>query len=183
MWKSCIPLCCFSMPYRNSLWKVCELWKNFSVWTLPTALLAALLHGATAAFLFLWRGGRTVEHALGTLVLSGMCQQICWSRQRCPVLRQKMVVCRGLSMYSTGSFQLSGTRWNVSFIMFFSSEGDGKGLGQVQSWLRTVLLIGGKIGWMCNQLDEDQSLLDPCASGYECKRSPSSWKSETTPAL
>ena len=38
----------------------------------PTAVLAALLHEATAAFLLLRRWGRTVEHALGTVVPSGV---------------------------------------------------------------------------------------------------------------
>ena len=33
VWKSCVPSCCFSMPYRNGLWKVCEFWKDFSVRT------------------------------------------------------------------------------------------------------------------------------------------------------
>ena len=38
----------------------------------PTAFLPALLHGATAAFLLLWRRGRTTKCALGTAVLFGV---------------------------------------------------------------------------------------------------------------
>ena len=34
VWKSCVPSCCFSTPYRKGLWKVCEFWKDFSVRTL-----------------------------------------------------------------------------------------------------------------------------------------------------
>ena len=41
VWKSCVPSCCFSVPCCKGLWKVCELWKDFSVWTL--SILASWL--------------------------------------------------------------------------------------------------------------------------------------------
>ena len=48
------------------------LWSSVGPPCCPTSGLAALLHGACAAFLLLWRGGRTEEHGLGTVVLSGV---------------------------------------------------------------------------------------------------------------
>ena len=96
-----------------------------------TAVLTALLHGATAAFLLLWGGGRTVERAVGTMVLPGTD-----SIQYLPVLvgtcvkgtrgsvqpydgRWRSVCCR--SRWCTGSFRLSGTGWNVRLMMAFAS--------------------------------------------------------------
>ena len=37
--KSCVPSCCFSMPYLKGLWKVFEFWKDFSGRTLSDKLV------------------------------------------------------------------------------------------------------------------------------------------------
>ena len=57
-----------------SLQMVCLLmWKKIAdCRKSPTAVLAAFLHGATAAFWLLPTDSRTVEHGVGTVVLSGM---------------------------------------------------------------------------------------------------------------
>ena len=58
---------------RQSVWWFGRrLWASEGPPCCPTAVLAALLHAATAAFWLLWRGDRTVERALGTVVLSGV---------------------------------------------------------------------------------------------------------------
>ena len=60
----------FKWSVRRCVWR---LWSPEGTPCCTTAVLVALLHGAVAAaFWFLWRGGRTVEHGVGTVVLSGM---------------------------------------------------------------------------------------------------------------